>query len=109
MNNEIINALRDSSNDIELDSDGYYENNQEELPINIPGLVVTIVFRIECSNNNVDLIEYIDCYDSNDNNNYFSNQNIEEIESIIRGITILRGGISEAHDDYDPRTKGETI
>lgn len=109
MNNEIINALKESIHTIYLDDNGFYENEQEELIINLPGLSVTLVFRIDCSNDKIDLIEYVQCYDLNDVHYDFSNQNIEEIESIIKNRTTIEGGFDEGSDFYDPRENGETI
>ena len=109
MKNEIINALRSKKITIELDSSGFYDNQEEEIYLDLSCLQVAFVVRIECLCDEIDVIEFIECYDSNEKNHDFTNQNIEEIEKIIENNISLEGGTSEDCDEYDPRTNGDTL
>ena len=112
MNNEIISALRIFNQEIELSKEGYYENDCEIIELDLKGLTISIVFGLVCNENNtktVEIIEFIECYDSNDNYYHFNHSQINEIEKIIENNFNFTGGISIDHENYDPRTKGETL
>ena len=109
MKTEIISKLRDYKNKIELSDDGYYENDCEIIELDFNFTIVSVTISIECTGDNVDFIEFIECFDSNEIYYDFSNNQIEEIESIIKYNTETSGGESGTENEYDPRTKGETL
>jgi hypothetical protein len=107
---DIISKLKTSKNNIELDYLGNYDNQEEELNLEFSsGYFFTLVFRIECISNELDLIEFIECSDGCGNHIDFNNRQVSEIEKIINNITEFEGGTSEDVEFYDPQECGDTL